>query len=451
MKNTKGMDFTTGPMLKQMILFSLPIIATNLLQQFYTTADQMVVGKFAGDAALAAVGSTSYITNLLLNLFTGLTIGANVMCAKYCGAKNKERLEKTVHTAMMLALVGGIALALVGIVLARPLMLLMSTPSDIIDKSVKYMSIIFAGVPFSLLYNFGAGILRASGDSKRPLYILSVSGLINVLLNLVFVIGFNMAEAGVALATIISQMVSSAVVIMLMLKRDDDLKLVIKKLCFHKDELLSIIRIGVPAGLNAILYNIANISLQSTVNTFGKEYIAASTAGSGIGHYISMFLSSFCTAAVNFVGQNYGAKKYDRVHKAVIMAMIASFVMIASLDIIVCTIPDKLLGLFTNEQSVIDKGIGKTIILCVGYLFEVPTSVCSSALRGMERSKTPMLLNVTSICASRMIWIYVIFPLFPVFEILFLCYPVSWMLSSIAMIIAYLKTLKELKIKDCRE
>lgn len=437
MKNTKGMDLTNGPIFKNLIVFSLPVIASSLLQQFYNTADQMVVGRFAGDTALAAVGSTGYITNLLLNLFTGLSVGATVTCAKYYGAKDKERIGRTVHTAISLALISGVFLAFVGILLARPLLNMMDTPSDVIDHSVIYMSIIFVGTPFSLVYNYGASLLRAAGDTKRPLYILSVSGILNVGMNLLFVIVFRMAEAGVALATILSQLVSASSIIVILTKRNDDLRLVIKNLHIYKDELLNIIRIGIPSGLNAILYNIANLTLQSSVNGFGKEYMAASAAASSITHYISLFQNAFTTATISFVGQNLGAKKYKRIHRVVMISLITSVAISTLIAVLIASYPRLFLALFTTKSSVIDKGVIKTVIMSLGYILNAPAGIFAAALRGLEKSKTPMTVNILSICVSRVAWIWFVFPLHPTFEMLFYCFPISWFLSSSALCIAY--------------
>ena len=451
MKNTKGTDLTQGPILKQMLLFVLPVIATNLLQQFYNTADQIVVGKYAGVTAHAAVGSTTQVTSLILNMFVGLSIGATVTCAKFFGAKDKERISKTVHTSITLALTSGLFLAIVGVVLSRPLLRLMDTPSDLIEHSVKYMSIIFIGSPFSLIYNFCSGLLRASGDAKRPLYILSVSGAVNVVLNLILVIFFGMEEVGVAIATVVSQVISSVWVLGIMMKRDDDMKVNLKELRFHRDEVANIIRIGVPSGINSVLYNIANISLQSTINSFGKEYISASSACTSILSYISFAQSTFGTATVSFVGQNYGAKKFKRIEKGVLIAILTGSVTTRMLACLVSVFSSSLLGLFTNESAVIKIGIGKIFIMSFGYLIQGPAVIFSAALRGMEKSKTPMFLNVFSVFVSRIMWITLVFPLFPTgtllaFNMIFVCFPLSWGLSSLSMFIAFYQCKKRFPV-----
>ncbi|MBE6642407.1 MAG: MATE family efflux transporter [Ruminococcaceae bacterium] len=438
----KGMDLTEGPIFKKLVIFVLPIIASSLLQQFYNTADQMVVGKVAGVDAHAAVGATTYMTNLLLNLFVGMSIGATVTCAKYFGAKDREGIHRTVHTSIALALFGGVIIGIVGLFVSKPLLSLLDTPKGILDRASNYMSLILAGSPFSLVYNYGAGLLRASGDTKRPLYILSISGLINVILNLVFVICFNMEEVGVGLATVISQMVSSVSVVLILIKRDDEMHFEPRRMRFHKAEFLNILRVGVPSGLNAILFNFANLSLQSTVNSFGKEYISANTAAASITNYISLTQNAVGTGIVSFVGQNYGAKRYDRIKKVVNIGLLTLFAVSSVMALVLALMPETLLGLFTKEAVVAKYGVGKALMVGVGYIIFIPSVVYAAALRGMERSKTPMNVNIISICVSRLAWLHLVYPLFEGstlmrFNLIFVCLPMSWLFSSIAMSIAF--------------
>ena len=367
-----------------------------------------------------------------------------MVCAKSFGAKDKEKIQKTVHTSLALAVVSGLILAFIGVVFARPLLQMINTPADVIDHSVIYMSLIFAGCPFSLVYNFSAGVLRAFGDTKRPLYILSVTGFVNVLLNLVFVIFLNMAVAGVALATVISQALSAGAAVYILMKSDGDIRLDPKKIKFHKEELFNIVKIGLPTGLNAVMYNVANVSLQSSINSFGKEYMAASTAGSAVASYINLPEGAFATAVVSFVGQNYGAKKYKRIHKVVGVALLATLLFSAVPSVFVTVFPKFFLGLFVKEPEVIIKGVGKVIIMGIGYLINIPVAIYGAALRGIERSNTPTVINLLTILVSRMAWIYFIFPLHPTFEMLFFCFPVSWIISSVALGIAYYLHMKKL-------
>lgn len=446
MKRNAKKDLTQGPILKSLLLFALPLIATNLLQQFYNTADQIVVGKFAGDAALASVGATTSVSSLMLNLFVGLSVGATITCAKFCGAKDKEHTGKTVHTAITLALTCGIVMAVLGISLSGLLLKMTDTPRDIFNSARLYMCIIFAGTPFSLTYNFGAGILRAAGETKYPLYILGVSGLVNVLLNLLLVIGFDMAEAGVGLATVTSQVISSVWVLYLLINRNDDLKLELKKLRFHKSELLNIIKLGIPAGLNAILYDIANIALQTSINTYGKEFIAASTAANSISNYISITQNSLGTATISFVGQNYGAKDYKRIKRIVWISLATTLAITTAMSLSISLFPEFFLGLFTKNPEVVKNGIGKTLIMCLGYIIFVPTTVLGSTLRGIEKPNLPLLINVVAIFLSRILWINFIYPLHPTFNMLFYCYPVSWFLSAASLVTAYFFAQKKFPI-----
>lgn len=437
MKNKSGMDFTEGPIFSKLAVFTIPLVLSSLLQQFYSTADQIIVGKFAGDTALAAVGATTFVINFILNLFIGLSVGATVTCAKFRGAKDAERTSQTVHTAMAFAFVCGLIVAFIGIVFARPIMTAMDTPDEVIDHAVLYMSIIFAGRPFSMVYNFGSGLLRADGDTKRPLWILMISGLINVILNLIFVIYCKMGVAGVALATVISEIISSLAVFFFMIRRNDDMKLSFRKIKFHKDEFINIVRIGVPSGINSCLYSVANIILQTNVNSFGKTYMAASTAATSLSNYVSLVQSSISTAVVSLVGQNYGAKKYKRIHKSARLALIMSFIGCAIVALLFCLMPRVFLRMFTDEKAVIDAGVSKVYIMCIGYLLNGHSAIYGAVLRGIEKPNIPMILNIIAIFGIRLIWLWFIFPLNPTFEMVFMLYPVSYLFASVMTTSAY--------------
>ena len=437
MAKNAGKDLTQGPIYKQLISFAIPVILTSVMQQLYTSADEIIVGKFAGDVALAAVGSTSHITNLLLNLFVGLSVGATVTCAKHYGAKDRERVSNAVHTSITLALLSGLFISIVGVLISRPVLAMMDTPADVINHSVTYMRIRFSGMVFTMTYNFGAGILRASGEAKKPLYILMVTGVINVLLNMLFVICFDMAEAGVALATIISSCINAISVLVILSKREDDMRLDFKRLKFHRDELINIIRVGVPSGLNSIMFNIANITLQSSVNSFGKVYMAASTAASAMSHYISLLLNSLATAMTSFVGQNYGAKKFKRIHKSVLGGCVISLVATGVIVGIIQSFPRFFLGMFTNNPEVVDAGVIKLTILSFGMLLHTPGAILSGAMRGLERPNVPFIINVITTLGLRLLWVWFIFPLKKTFAMLFLVYPISWAALSAVLVVVY--------------
>ena len=432
MRDAYRIDFTEGSIVKNLIRFTIPLILSNLIQQFYNTADQIVVGKYSGEIALAAVGATSTITNLILTLFICLSVGATVMCAKYCGAFDMERTSKTVHSSMCIACVGGVIATLIGVISARPLLVLMDVPKEILAYSVRYMTIIFAGVPFSLIFNFGSGILRARGDTKRPLYILAFTGFINVVLNMLFVIVFGMDEVGVALATIISQIISAAIVVYMLTKTNDIIRLDIKKLRFHKQETLDVLRIGIPAGLNIILYNFTEVVLQSTINTFGTVYIAANSVTGTITSYIGITHTAISNSMLSFAGQNHGAKKYLRIKKAIVVSIIMSLVISIAVITPMLLFPREILRVFTDEIEVVEAGVVKLIIMSLSFLLNGPLNVFGGTLRGIEKPNFPFLTSLVAICVVRIIWIGFVFPLHPTFDMIFYCYSISWFFAMIA-------------------
>jgi len=445
-KNTT--DLTKGSVLKQLLLFALPILATNLLQQFYNAADVAVVGSFAenGKDSLAAVGATSSITNLLLNLFIGLAIGANVVCANLYGAKNQKSLYRCMHTAILLALVCGIGIAIVGFVLAPHLLRLTQCDPTILDKATLYMRLYFLGSPASLVYNFGAGILRAHGDTKRPMIILSTSGIVNVALNLVFVICLHWDVAGVAIATVISQVVSAVVIVTLLLRPADVFKLKLSHMRFHKKELIMIIRFGIPCGLNGIVFSISNVILQSTVNSFGAVHMAAAAASNSITSFVYCFVNAFYTASVSFSGQNYGARKYDRIDQVIKCGSVISSLMILVASSLVTLFCQFFLGLYAKEQEVIDIAKSPLMILCWSYWIYAIAEVAIGCLRGMGQSTGPTILNAFCICVPRLIWVLLIFPLNKNFWFMYLCYPLSWLICAVAQVWYYLHCRKQLNV-----
>lgn len=439
------MDLTTGSVTKKLLLFMLPILATNLLQQFYTAADTAVVGKFASETALAAVGSTSHITSLLLSLFVGLATGANVACARYRGAQNKFKLRICMHTSILLGLVCGLFLGIVGFILTRPILVLMGSPENVIDQSTLYVRIFFLGVPASVMYNFASAILRAHGDTKRPMVILGISGLLNVLLNLLFVIVFRMDVAGVALATIISQYFSMAAALFLLFDPKCEFKMSRKELRFDSEAVREIVQIGLPAGINSSLYGIANVILQSTVNSFGDVFMAASAASSNVTAFMHIIMGSFSTACVSFAGQCSGAKNFNRIEKMVVSCIIGSMLSILMFDLVVTAFHRTLLGCFTNNPEVVSIAMGKLLLNSWGYLPCCISDPLVGCLRGTGRSTMPTVLNICGICIPRLLWIFFIFPLNPTFVMLNVSYPVSWAISTVLQIVYYLHCRKKIQ------
>ncbi len=439
-----SMDLTQGSVLKKLLLFALPVLATNLLQQLYSAADVIVVGKFAGSTALAAVGSTGAVTTLLLNVFLGLAIGANVVCANLYGARQKEALSRCMHTSVLLALIGGLALAVLGIAFARPLLKLMNSPDNVIDQAAKYMRIYFCGAPASLLYNFGAGILRAHGDTKRPMVILSLSGIVNVALNLVLVVCLHWDVAGVAVATVVSQVLSAAGILWILFDPKDEFKLQLRKIRFYAKPLRMIVGTGIPCGLNGVVFSLSNVILQSTVNTFGDVIIAGAAAASNITNFVFQFLSAFYTASVSFAGQNFGAKQYKRIDQLLVKGIISCATLVFLSAVLLSIFPKPVLQLYADDPNVVSAAIPLTLILCWAYILYVIPEVTVGCLRGIGKSSVSTFLNIFCICAPRIVWIYVIFPLNPTMQMLYLCYPMSYVICAAAQLGYYLRCRKRL-------
>lgn len=435
-----GADLTQGSVLKKYIFFIIPIIISSFMQQLYNTADILVVGNFVGDSALAAVGSTGSITHLILTLFLGLSIGTNVVCARFFGANNKEGLSRATHTSVLLAIISGIFLAVVGFIFSKDLLVLMGTPYDVIDEATLYMKIFFLGSPASMLYNFGSSVLRAVGDTKRPLYIMLFAGLVNVLLNLFCVLVLKIGVAGVAIGTVAAQIVSAAIVLYILAKNNSDFKLRFSKLKIHKRELVQIIAIGIPSGLNGITFSASNVIIQSTINSFGKAAVAGASAAGNIDGYGFLFLAAVEQGAITFVGQNMGAKKYDRVKKIAKSAISVGFFLTFITFCITFFGGETILGQFANESSrssVVEMGMIKMMYTTALHFIFVPSQALSGVLKGMGRAVSVTVINIACTCVTRILWILFVFPLNPTLETLYIVYPISWVLSSFATIVVY--------------
>lgn len=433
MRSSGTMDLTKGSVSKQLIAFALPILLTNILQHLYTVADRVVVGQFAqsGEIALAAVGATSSATTLFLNIFTGLAIGTNVICANRRGARNQKDLELCMHSSMLLSIVTGLCVGLLGILLCRPLLTLLDTPQMVIDQAVLYMRIYFIGVPASLVYNFGANILRAHGDTKRPMYILSLTGLVNVGLNLVLVIVFKMSVAGVAIATITAQYISAVAVVCILFSPKGAYKMEFKRLRFHKESMRAVVRVGVPCGLNGMVFTLSNLILQTALNSFDSAIvIAGKTAAMDLSTLVYQVIGAFYTACVSFSGQCYGARQYRRIDSLLLRGVGLCWLFMSVISTICTVFARPLLGLFNSNPEVIEVGIGVLIINCWGYMLYSVSEVVLGCLRGMGKSGVPSFLNLLGICLPRLIWVFLIFPLNATVSFLYLCYPISWGISA---------------------
>ena len=438
-------DLTSGPMLKKIILFSLPLAASSILQLLFNAADVVVVGRFAGSTALAAVGSNGALINLLVNLFVGLSLGANVVAARCFGAKDEKGVQNTVQTAVTLGIVSGILLAFVGFFVARGLLELMSCPEDVIDLSTLYLKIYFIGMPMTMLYNFSSALLRSVGDTRRPLYCLALAGVINVVLNLVFVIGFHLSVAGVALATIISQTVSACLVTWILTREKGALHLDLRHLGFHKGALLQILRIGLPAGLQSTVFSLSNVVIQSAINSFGSTIVAGNSAASNIEGFVYTAMNSFAQAAVTFTSQNMGARRYDNLDRVMRNCLLCVVVTGLVLGGGASLLGTPLLHFYSSDEAVVAAGLARLHIISATYLLCGIMDVLASCLRGRGYSVLPMIVSLVGSCLLRLVWIATIFQLFRSTTTLYLSYPISWILTAAVHLICLLVVRRKLK------
>lgn len=431
-------DMCHGPLFSKIIVFAVPLILSGILQLLFNAADIVVAGRFAGSHALAAVGSTGALINLLVNVFIGLSIGTNVLVARFYGGRQDRDVEETVHTSILTAIISGFALVLIGVFLARPLLTLMGTPEDVIDHSTVYMRIYFVGMPVMLVYNFGSAILRAVGDTKRPLYFLLIAGVINVILNMIFVIVFHMGVAGVALATVMSQAISAWLIVRCLVRTEASYRLRLKELRIVKDKLIGIARIGLPAGFQGAIFSISNVLIQSSVNSFGSIAMAGNTASSNIEGFIYTAMNAIYQTSLSFTSQNYGAKEYGRMKK--IMWICVGLVTAVGLVLgnALLLFGRQLLGIYSTDPEVIQFGILRMQIIASTYFLCGVMDTMVGVLRGMGYSVMPMLVSLTGACAFRVIWIFTVFVMDRTLTTLYISYPVSWAITALAHFICYL-------------
>lgn len=437
-------QITEGVIWKQLLIFFFPIMLGTLFQQLYNTADAVVVGRFVGTEALAAVGgSTGQIANLIVNFFVGLASGATVINARYYGAKNKKDLNDTLHTAAALSLVGGILTSVIGIAATPGMLRLMKTPDNVMADSRTYLSIYFAGILFVFIYNVGSAILRAAGDSKRPLYFLIVCCFINIFLDIVLVVFFHMGVAGAAIATVVSQAVSAVLVILVLLRSTDMYRLVPRQIRFHKFLLISIITIGLPAGIQSVMYNISNVLIQTSLNSLGTATMAAYTAFGKIDAVYWMISGAFSVSIVTFIGQNYGAGKYSRMKKSVKVCLLLDFIASLLVSALLLGLGQFLFRLFTTDPEVIRIGMQIVYVIAPSYVLFIFIEILSSALRGMGNVLAPMLMTCGGVCVLRILWIFFVVPLAPGITSILLSYPVSWALTAVLFLIYYYRYQKK--------
>lgn len=433
------MDMTTGPLMKKLVAYAVPVVITGILQLLFNAADVIVVGRFAGRTALAAVGSTTSLINLMVNLFMMISIGVNVAVARYYGAHEPIEVSKTVSTAMTMSVIIGLFVGIFGIVASRPMLVLMGSPSDVLDQAALYLRIYFMGIPAFMVYNFGAAVLRAVGDTQRPMKFLTIAGIINVILNLITVVGFKMGVAGVAIATATSQYVSAVFVVMSLITTESCVHLEVKEMCIHKDKLVEILRIGLPAGLQSLLFSITNVMIQSSVNTFGSTIMAGSSAASNIDGFIYTSMNAVTQTAMAFTGQNMGAKKYERIGSILKRCVLLVTLVSGTMGLACCLFRDGLINIYANgDPEVIYWGALRLVIVSTPYFIYGISDTFVGVMRGMGNSTLPMIISMFGICAFRILWLYTAFAMQPTFAMLMIGYPVSWTVTMLGQGLCYL-------------
>lgn len=441
--NTK-VDMLNGPLLKKIIVFALPLAASSLLQQLFNSVDVAVVGRFASSKALAAVGSNAPVISLLINLFVGISMGANVVISNHIGQKDDEGIRRSVSTISLLAVICGVMLMFLGIAISRPILELMDTPADVLDMAVLYLRIYFIGIPFFLIFNFGAAILRSMGDTRRPLYILFAAGIINTMLNLFFVICLGMGVEGVAISTGIANALSAFLIIILLRKEQGPMQLQFHHVRIYKKELKKMLQIGVPAGLQGMVFSLSNVVVQSAINGYGATAVAGSAAAQNFEYYCYYLLVAFNGAAISFIGQNYGAKKYDRVRRVYHLCMIMGVVSCMAANISFVWGDHFFLSFFTTDAEVLKYGAIRMEGVLLFQFIACSYEITASALRGMGESMLPTLMTIIGTCFLRMLWVFCVVPHYHGFAQLLQVYPLSWVLTGTMVCVAYKISMKKL-------
>lgn len=445
MEKTSKVDMLHGPLLKKMLIFALPLALGSVFQQLFNMVDSAVVGQFASSEALAAVGANGSVVNLFINFFVGISVGSSALIANYIGSGNKKRISKGVHTSISVALICGFFLAIFVQFVAKPLLLLMGTPQNIINLAVIYLRIYAVGMPFILLYNFGSAILRSAGNSKTPFYALVIGGIVNACLNLILVIVFHLSVAGVAIATVVSNVLSSLIVMNSLSHEEETLRFDIHRLTISKKELIKVLKIGVPAGLQGTVFSLSNVIIQSSLNSFGSTVIAGNTAAINFEYIGYCIVNGFSQAATTFVGQNYGAKEYRRCRKVWKLALFAGMGIAFVMDMVVVLLRVPLVHLFTSDEKVIAYAIQRVIQIMSLHWLLGTYEITGSALRGYGKSLAPAILTVFGTCVVRLVWVYFVNNFYHTYTMLLLVYPISWIVTGMLTIGYYLFVRKKLE------
>lgn len=443
------MDMCNGPILRKMLVFALPLMLSSILQLLFNAADVIVVGRFAGDNSLAAVGCTGNLVTLLTNLFMGLSIGANVLTSRYFGAKQDKNLRETVHTAVALSLISGLLLTVIGQIVARPLLEVLQTPAEVIDLAELYLRVYFIGMTAMMVYNFGAAILRAVGDTRRPMYYLALAGVINVVLNLFFVIVLKMDVAGVATATVVSQCVSAILVLRCLIKGEGALQLNVRELRVEPVKFRMILQIGIPASLQSLMFSISNLSIQSSLNSFGATAVAGNSAAASVDGFLYVSMNAFYQATISFTGQNMGAGRYERINRIMYTALGCVIAVGVVMGNVMLYFGEDLLGLYTTSPEVIQAGINRSRVMMTTYFLCGMQEVIVGSMRGMGYSVMPMIVSIVGICGLRIIYLATLFQWEPLHNLmsLYLTYPISWTITFVVLLGCFIHVRRQMDQK----
>ena len=447
----RELDINRGSLVSQMLIFALPIMAMNLLQLLFNAADMVVVGRYAGSQALAAVGATGSLINLIVNLFMGLSVGTSVVVAQDFGAERPDEISRSVHTSITVSAIAGMLVMVLGLLLCNPLLRSMGTPSDIIHLSALYTRIYFLGLPASMVYNFGAAILRAIGDSSRPMYYLTISGIVNVILNLFFVIRLHMSVAGVAWATVISQYLAMVLIMACLLRSDGPIQFRWRLARIHGRKLKDLVKIGLPAGIQGLLFSVSNVLIQSAVNSFGSVVVAGNAAATNVEGFAGTAMNAYYNAAVTFTGQSMGAKKYDRIDAIARVSVVLVLVTWLVLGGSVLSFGRSLLGLYTSNAEVIEVGMMRLRLAMAAYISAGIMNVFPGLTRAMGYSVLPMLCTLVGACLMRIVWLATVFTWYPTVVVLFLCYPVTWTLAGIGQVASFFYARRQVRKRTAVE
>ena len=437
MPRKNEIDMLHGPLLAKIIIFAMPLAASSILQQLFNSVDVAVVGRFDSSYALAAVGSNGPVISLLINLFLGISMGANVVISNHIGQKDNNLTKYAIRTTAATALFSGLALAVIGVLAARPILTIMGTPTEVLDMAVRYLRIYFIGTPFLLIYNFGSAILRSKGDTSRPLYILIVAGIINTVLNLILVIVFHMGVAGVAIATDIANVFSAASIIFLLIREEEPYRLNLRSIGINKNELKSMLMIGVPAGLQGMVFSFSNVLLQTTINSHGADAVAGSAAAVNFEYYCYFIISAFNGAAITFIAQNYGAGNYNRVKRIYWLCLGLSTLLSAASAQLFIWQKNFFVSLFTTDASVAEYAYTRMLIVLLWQFIACCYEISASAMRGMGKSMLPTLLTIVGTCLLRVVWVFAVCPVWTSYQTIMIVYPITWITTGIMVFTAF--------------